>query len=232
MPRAFFSFLSVILILVLFSSVGGAPLPMTGVLAHYPLQSDGVDATGNNGDMIIENAPFQDGGIYCNGIYYMNPGGYNVRTPSIAALNFDSFAISGEFKISEYPSPGPKPIFTGGTTYRWMGAEITTDGRLGMLYNNSNHVASSTTVSLDTWHQVILVYDGSTQTGSIYLDNEFISSMSFVIDHGDVRNVTLMNPAAGTAFKGVFRELVIYDAAYDPTPAEQPTWGTVRALYR
>ncbi|MFH1845519.1 MAG: hypothetical protein ABIF77_20225, partial [bacterium] len=83
-------------------SVNAAPLAKSEKIAHYPLTSDAVDITGNNGDMTLTNAPFQDGGVYCNGIY---PGGDPtatiVMTPEIVGLNPESCAVSAEFKISE-----------------------------------------------------------------------------------------------------------------------------------
>jgi len=77
---------------------GEVPVPRATLIAHYPLQSDGLDATGNNGPMILFNAPFKDGGVYCNGIY---PGGdpdaAEIRTPTLEGLDPESFTASAEF---------------------------------------------------------------------------------------------------------------------------------------
>ena len=57
-------FISIAIVLFSFSSLSAQTL-----LAEYPLLSDGVDISGNNAEMTILEAPFQNGGIYSNGIY-------------------------------------------------------------------------------------------------------------------------------------------------------------------
>ena len=62
--------------------------------AFYPLQANGNDTTEQNGEMIIYYAPFQNGGIYSNGIY--NGGseeGSHIRTPYIGNLDVDNFSV-------------------------------------------------------------------------------------------------------------------------------------------
>ncbi|MFC1572561.1 LamG-like jellyroll fold domain-containing protein [Candidatus Eisenbacteria bacterium] len=209
--------------------------PSPPVLAHYPLQTDGVDATGNYGPMTLTNTSFQDGGVYCNGIY---PGGDPeacvVQTPSIEALDFESFAISAEFKIDEYPTVHPyRPVFMGGPSWRWMGADVYPDSTIGLRYNSASFgVRSDVEVSLDTWHQVIITYDGSVDTGRLYLDEQLVIEETFVIEHGDEREIATHNASSGQAFLGLFRELVIFGATYDPTPTDGTTWGAIKASFR
>jgi hypothetical protein len=206
------------------------PLWAAAPIAHYPMQTDGLDATGINGPLILENAPFQDGGVYCNGIY----GGFIVQTPRLPDLNFNTLAVSVEFRIDDYPGPSDdrRPILIGGYDYRWIGAEMSGDGTIGMLYNNMSYEVGSTIISLGVWHKIVITYDSSTRIGSLYLDDLLAASATFDLVYGEDSEFMAYNPSTGHAFKGLLRELVVYDAAYDPTPVEGTSWGTVRALYR
>ena len=211
---------------------GAAAIP----IAHYPLLSDALDATGLNDPMTLQNAPFQDGGVYCNGIPPSSgEGACLVETPVLAALDFGSFAISLEFKIDQYPDESIvyRPVLVGGYSYRWMGAEVRSDGTIFLMYNNNNGlVYSDRIVTLGAWHRVVMTYDSSTQTGRLYMDGELACSAEFVIEHGNDKNLGTTNRAVEKTFLGLIREIVVYDTAFDPTPAETPTWGRLKAAFR
>ena len=224
-----------ILGVTLFAAVVGggfAPLLAAVPIAHYPLQSDGVDATGINDPMLLDTAPFQNGGVYCNGIYVAQPGGFTVKTPLISSLNFESLAFSVEFKIDELPTDFRRPILVGGHSYRWLGAEINPNGKLGFLHNNSNHTETAIDVSINVWHQIVITYESTSRTGRLYLDSQPAMSAEFDLEQNGDRDFQAYNPANATAFKGILRELVVYDTWYDPTPADGTSWGAVKALYR
>jgi hypothetical protein len=234
MSRLLFRLVLVVTVLAAVTAGGVTPLLAAAPIAHYPLQTDGLDATGINDPMILDNAPFQDGGVYCNGIYPGHPGAFDVETPPISSLSFENLAVSVEFKIDQYPTLEDyrRPILIGGYSYRWLGAEVYTDGTIGFLYNNSHHQASSTPISLGVWHTIVITYDSLSRTGTLYLDNLLVSSAEFDLTQGGDTNFLAINPASGRAFQGVLRELVVYDASYDPTSANGTTWGSVKALYR
>ncbi|MFH1842939.1 MAG: LamG-like jellyroll fold domain-containing protein [bacterium] len=214
-------------------TVNAAPLAKSEKIAHYPLTSDAVDITGNNGDMTLTNAPFQDGGVYCNGIY---PGGDPtatiVMTPEIVGLNPESCAVSAEFKISEYPPEAYRPVFMCGVNWRWLGVDIHLDGMLGLRYNNSTSIHTDVPVSLDTWHQVMVTYNGTTDSANLYLDGEWVTDAAFVCNHHDDQDISTHNGASGRQFLGIFRNLIVYNGPVDPTPTDEQTWGAVKALYR
>ncbi|MGD8396601.1 MAG: hypothetical protein PVF43_14125 [Candidatus Eiseniibacteriota bacterium] len=201
-----------------------------GLIAHYPLQSDGLDMTGMNGEMTLQNAPFEEGGVYSSGIDPALPGGSLIETPELALLDFDAFAISAEFKIPADHN-ALMPVFVGGHTYRWMGVELQADRRIGLTYNNSMRVISDDLVSTEVWHRAHIVYDAATETGSLYLDDVLVMSETFTIEHGNVRNVSNVNFANGLVFRGHLADLKVYDSAYVPTPVGASTWGRVKALF-
>lgn len=205
-------------------------------IAHYPLQSDNLDATGLNGPISLTNAPFENGGVYCNGIY---PGhdpvnGCEVLTPVLPQLDFDSFAVSIEFRLSEYPSSGDasRPVIVCGTGYRYLGAYVLANGTVALYYNNGSVQTTSQSVSLDTWHHLLVTYDAGTHLGKLFLDGSFVTSDTFTLLHGTDRNAGTNNPGAASCFKGWVRHLVAYDSAFDPTPVENTSWSSIKALLR
>jgi hypothetical protein len=227
---------ALLFLMVLIAGVAAADeaIPSSAtVIAHYPLLSDGVDATGNNGDLVINNAPFTEGGIYCNGIYYLLPGGYWIWTPNIPALNFDSFAVSLQFKIDQYPSESDyaRPIIVCGFDYRYLGAKVFADSTISFLFNNSNDVHSDQKIALHVWHELIVTYDHASLQGKLYLDGSYICGENFEIEHGTDPNLGPLNPANASAFLGWIRELVVYDTAFDPLPVRRSTWGRVKSSY-
>jgi hypothetical protein len=231
------SMVSLILCLLLATTLiaGAVPSDKATLIAHYPLLADALDATGNNDAMTLTNAPFQDGGVFCNGIY---PGGDPaasiVQTPMIAGWDPESFTASAEFVISEYPPAGIvwRSIFMCGTSWRWMGVDIYSDGLLGLRYNNSIPIHTDQPVSLDTWHEAMISYDGTVGRGYLYLDGEWVCEIDFVPIHHDFLNIATHNGASGRQFLGIFRELKVYDEPIDPTPVEELTWGAVKTLFR
>jgi len=223
------------LLLALTVAAGAGPTAEATLIAHYPLLADGQDATGTYDDMTLMNAPFQDGGVYCNGIY---PGGDPaasvVKTPTIAGWDPESFTASAEFMISEYPPEAIsyRSIFMCGTSWRWMGVDIYSDGLLGLRYNNSISIHTAQPVTLDTWHEAMIAYDGTIGRGYLYLDGEWVCEVDFVPNHHNYLNIATHNGASGRQFLGIFRELKIYNEPIDPTPTEELTWGTVKNLFR
>lgn len=229
---------------VLFLAVLFVPLSVAGragaddrtyapPLAHYPLSSDGADATGNNAPMTLVNVIFNDGGLACNGISSNTEDGSQAETPHIEGFDFNSIAFSVEFKLPAYPTEGhSRPIIVGGKLYRWMGAEINWNGQVKLLYNNSMTVTSVRGVTLNEWHELVLAYSTTSHVGRLYVDGEQYALAEFVMQHGDDSDICITNWSTAACFLGWIRELVVYPAAYDPTPVEETTWGRIKALCR
>jgi len=200
------------------------------VIAHYPLTEGTADARGLQDPMNLINAPFEGGGVRCNGVYQPLPGGYLVETPPITGLDFASFAISVEFRLETYPVAGPMPIIMGSRPYRWMGAEITADGRVHMRVNN-DYTVPCEIASLGEWHEVLMTFDGENDA-NIYLDGVRGVQITLTLEHGDDRAISTTNFGSAAAFDGWIRNLVVYGSAFDPMPVQANTWGAVKALLR
>lgn len=177
------------------------------LLAHYPLTSSGVDLTGNNDSMIIVNASFQEYSIYCNGVYANSPGGHNVMTPKIKNFNFNSFAICFDFKAEELKR---QPVITCGTSYRWMGLRLNSDGTVSLLTNNSTYTAGTENYQANQWYNARLTYDGT--TACLYIDGNLAASVTDTLVHGTDANMGSNNFSSGTAFQGYLKNLKIFDS--------------------
>src|SRR4030095_16510179 len=138
------------------------------LIAHYPLSGDGNDLTGLNAAMILHNAPFQNGGIYCNGVYVYSPyPDYCLaESPPINSFPFESFSISMDFLVTARLD---QPVWIIGNSCRWLGFYLSNDGTIKLLYNNWDYLVTPKTYSLNEWHNAKISYDG--KTAKIFLDD-------------------------------------------------------------
>jgi hypothetical protein len=203
---------------VLATVVQSQPLDGLTLIAHYPLVSDANDATGNNPAMTLNNTPFRDGGIYCNG-YYINhefPVGCAAYTPVLDRFTFGAFAISAKFKVDSCPSYR-MPVFVAGTSWRWLGFYLWSDTTVRLLYNDGMGRWTSSKYRLNTWQEVFFRYDSSSGFGRCYLDGTSVDTMTFTIVHGTDKNVAITHYGDASTFKGLFGDLKIYSKASAPT---------------
>ena len=186
------------------------------LIAHYPLISDGVDLTGLNASMTLENTPFQNGGIYCNGIYvHSSNTDYCVaQSPPINSFKFESFSISMDFFASEKIT---QPVWIIGTSCRWLGFYLRADGTVALLYNNWDFLTTPKTYSLNEWHNAKISFDGTTV--KIFLDNSLAGSLKFgngyvQLNYGTCgtadTEIGTTNYSNGEVFKGHVRNLEVY----------------------
>jgi hypothetical protein len=176
-----FSLVVALIILLSNCSKTDDPVPDDPVLqkiliAQYPLISDGIDITGLNEAMTLTNAPFQKGGIYCNGIYRhsSDPDFCVAQSPPINSFKFQSFSISVDFFVSEIKT---QPVWIIGTSCRWLGFYLFDDGTVALLYNNWDFLTTTKTYSLNEWQNGQITFDGTTV--KIFLDNVLAGSLKF-----------------------------------------------------
>jgi hypothetical protein len=208
--------LAAALVMVFSSCSKTAPQIQSDLIAYYPLISDGVDSTGLNPAMTLENAPFQKGGVYCNGIYPVssNPDFYVVQTPSINLLNTKSFSISMDFFVSEKKT---QPVWIIGSGGRWIGFYLKADGTVALLYNNWNYLTTPISYSLNEWHNAKISFDGT--TANIFLDNSLAGSLKFGNGYVELNgpstqtdtDISTINYSNGEAFEGYVKDLKVYN---------------------
>lgn len=180
---------------------------ISGLLANYPLTSNGVDITGNNDTINRINAPFQYGGIYCNG----DLSNMIMKTPQINGFLFTSFSISFDFNADEYST---RPVIMCGYDYRWLGLYLNANGTIMLKYNNSNFEMSSVPYTPHHWHSAYLNYDGVTV--KLYLDGvEAISKVVTLVYGVNDTEIGAVDYSNGSGFKGLIKNLKITNS---PTP--------------
>src|SRR6267142_2430452 len=161
--KTFKTLLQVVLPMLLLSDCSRTDdlAPRKTLLAEYPLQSDSKDHRGLNGAMTLTNAPFQNGGVYCNGVYDYSsgPNPCTALSPAIKWFNFRSFSIGADFLVSEKKT---QPVWIIGAGCRWLGFNLDADGTVALLYNNASVLATQKTYSLNEWHNAQITYDGTT----------------------------------------------------------------------
>ncbi|MDP4183289.1 MAG: LamG-like jellyroll fold domain-containing protein [Bacillota bacterium] len=179
-------------------------------IAKYTLKNTAVDATGINANMTLKNAPYQtDGSVYSNGIYPYPDETYGsrIQTPLLSSFDFNNFCISFEFKIDSVPTYR-KPIIVGGSAYRWIGANVESNGTISLLWNNSNFTTSSTVIPVGTFNTAVIQYNGS--VAELYLNGTLACSQSFRLVNGGDSNFLNINYSNGYAFPGYLRNLNVY----------------------
>ncbi|HUM70593.1 MAG TPA: hypothetical protein PLK31_17305, partial [Chloroflexota bacterium] len=183
------------------------------LVAHYPLADNATDVTGKQANMTLTNAPFQNEGVYCNGIYpgSTDPNACVISTPNLNDFAFNSFSIQIEFNADEFRR---MPVVVGGRSFRWMGFELNADGSISLLTNNSNREPCSGAYQPGQWHTALITYDGS--VGRLYLDRVLRCSVTFSLNHSNDRDVSVINYSNGTIFKGHVRELRIFNEPIVP----------------
>jgi len=132
-------------------------------IANYTLNRTAVDSTGIQSNITLKNAPYQsDGSVYSNGIYpYPDAStGSTIETPMLSSFDFNNFRVSVNFKITSLPSRR-SPIIIGGSSYRWIGANIEPNGTVSLLWNNYNITYSSKYVSVGSFYNITISYNGA-----------------------------------------------------------------------
>jgi hypothetical protein len=180
--------------------------PYKGILANFPLSSNGNDVTGINDPMTITNAPFQEEGIYCNGIYTE----CIAITPPIHEFDFNSFTISADFMVNENRQ---QPVIVGGSGCRWLGFYLNADGTVSLLYNNNYYLQSTKTYTLNKWHNAQISYDGT--TAKMYIDSMLACSVNIQLDYAACGSsdtqIGIINSSNGQVFKGYIKNLKVYN---------------------
>ena len=190
------------------------------VIAWYPLASNPNDTTGQRGAMYLVNAPFQGGGIYCNGNY----SNCVVETPVMPSAIFKAFTVRIKFKLEEIINRNP--LLIGGGSYRWIGILLNRDSTLTLMYNNIYEVKAATHYTLRTWHEAMVNYDSVKASANLYLDGVHIASAVYAIEHSmnnPDRQFLAYNPATATCYKGYMKDLRIYLSVLDPTSVHGQT---------
>ena len=203
-----------LVILVIISSITGVYAVGDTLLAHYPLVTDGLDLSGQNQEMTLENTQFLEGGIYSNGIYIGNDTtGSLIQTPNIIGFDFDDFTISLQFKLDSYPT-GQMPIIIAGPSWRWLGAYLE-DSHLAFMANDfSEYVVTDNVPPLDRWNTIQLSYSKQYKQVVMYLNGVLVTDIEIpILFNNDDGMLLNDHGGTGSTFEGYWRRLEIFNTA-------------------
>lgn len=202
-------FTTIAIVLISFFNLNAQSL-----LAKYPLITDGIDITGNNTEMSISKAPFQNGGIYSNGIYSGDDttGSY-IQSPQIVDFDFDNLTIITEFLIEEHPEIN-EPIILIGSGWRWLSAWIEGNKIALKVNDGSFYEVSEVVINLNQWYTVAISYNKSEGKAKLHLDNELIITIEVEeITHGNDAFIVNSDGGIGKAYKGYWKNLEIHNSS-------------------
>jgi len=191
----------------------------TQVVAFYPLLTDLLDATANNGPVSLlgySGAPAPlppNNGVCHNGIYYYATGGQDVQTPILSALNTTDFQFNVEFNLAALPSSYQSPVLMGGSGWRWLGIYVQSSGIVGIKHNNSNFSWSTTTLSPGVWYSAGLRYEAGNAELYINGTSVLLAAVGTLTDGGN-KNFTTNDFSNGRALDGCIKNLLVVN---DPT---------------
>ena len=202
-------------------------IPITGLLAYYPLSADAIDASHHYGAAVLHNAPFADSGASCNGIY-KNAGDPNyceISTPPLTGFDYSKFTIMAGFKAGEKKT---MPVFVGGSSYRWIGFYLLDNGHVALLYNNSNIKDCGLTYTPGYFYEATVSYDGA--TAKLYLNGTQACSQTFALQQGNDRDISVTNYSNGATFKGIIKDLRVYNTLETPSVIPTPVVLVIKTL--
>ena len=182
------------------------------MVANYTLINTYADDTGNYGDLIVTNAPFQGAdGVFSFGGYVfdiINEDSTYIQTPKFPNLNDDKFAIQVEFKMDTI-RPG-KPILVVGLGWRYLGATMNNDGTLQILVNGANYSSNSPVLTTDTWYTLTIIHNEG--VSELYVDDQLAVTRSEVLNHPSIdTEMSNSHTGNGTAFRGYWRNLKVFE---------------------
>jgi hypothetical protein len=136
--------------------------------------------------------------------------------------------VTVEFMIQEIP-PTTRPVIVGSSSWRWIGAILDWSGELQILYNSTHGYTSNVSVSMDVWHTLVMIYDGT--TGMLYVDGVLVDSREFTLNDGGDPSLETVNGANGTCFKGHLRNLNVYQGVLTGIPVGEGSVSGLKASW-
>lgn len=176
--------------------------------AHYPLKSDGVDATGNYGDVTYGNHVFVDSSILSKGCRLNDT--CLIETPQIDDLNDNAFAIQIDFKIKQFGGS----IIQAGKGYRYLGLGTTGTGLYGYKTGSTiEEILDARQLQLNQWYTGTIIHNTANSLTEVYLGAKLVDEKKQYLEHPENDNIiSNIDFSRGYAFNGYLRNLKVYTA--------------------
>lgn len=212
--------------------------PSNSLIADYRFDGNGNDSTGYSNSMQLQNPSWVDNHLYLNGLYDLNCPNTGYRAVgTLPCFNFNAFTVSLDFYPTAWGTlmpgePGGFPtcgftsnILTGGPDYRWFRLRWDEDtGNLMLTLNNGPedqnyliHVFTGTSLSLNSWHNVVASVDVTNKKITTFLDGTQLEDITlnsnFVLTHSNDNKITFTDYSNTRTFKGQVDNLKIFNYA-------------------
>ncbi len=186
----------------------------SSLMANYPLTENGVDISGQNDSLYLNNVTFQNGGAYSNGIYAGNDTtGSEIITPPFTTFDYDNFTVYLDFKIETYPE-NREPIIIGGYLWRWIGAYVDGDKLAFMANDFSLYEITDKSIPLNQWNKLRISFKKEDDKCSLFLNDSLVSDYTILeFSSGDDSRFVNNHGGSGNTFKGYWKNLVFYNSS-------------------
>jgi hypothetical protein len=153
-------------------------VPTNGLIGYWPLNSNAIDASGNGNNGAVNGATLTtDRNGNANSAYNFNGTNSRIDINDNAALRLSNtdFTISFWVKINSYNTNGATAFIykrAAGSQNGWgLYAEMGYYNRLGFIVseNSDPRAYLDSTLSINTWHNVVITYTLSTHTARFYV---------------------------------------------------------------
>lgn len=189
-------------------------------LAHFNLDSDTKDASGNgNNGFIVGTATYQPGQIG-NALSFSGAGHVNI--PSSTTLD-----VGENYSVSMWINPSTLPNWQclferGNSSSNRMGIWLNGDKITFETSNNGGNWWTTTgAVALDQWHHIVATHDGTTDTESIYVNGTLIGTQTNrTVDTPNLGDLYLANSPAYSSsynFQGKIDDVRLYNKTLTAT---------------
>ena len=189
------------------------------LLAHYPLMGDLIDATGQNDDLTVSEIDIRDSALYSDGANSFSDTANRIfgRFPT---LDLDDIYFSLEFSLDSIPNDNlGRSVIVGGSGWRWLSALYDQPSKqIRFGYNNFTQAPGTFNYNYDTWYELVITYQRSTQTGRMLIDGQEVASAEFDLDANNDRSMVLDCFCGRHAMGGFWRNLRVYgrDTSFVP----------------
>jgi|SRR5579871_130706 len=204
----------------------------TPPLVHYRFHGNAKDEIKGQPDFELKNTQFKNNALYLNGKYEYDgtQEGYRAvcKTPK---LDFAAFTVVIRFNAEEF-APNKSNLFTGGTSSRWFGLNLSPVGNLTVTLNNQQFSQEIPGIvirkgkwtivacGVDVPQHKIVVYLNGKKAGDIVLPADF--KFDIASDAKDTDKVwTFTNYSNSNVFHGLVGEVIIYGKMLSAKEFEQ-----------
>ncbi|TAE75758.1 MAG: hypothetical protein EAZ85_01720 [Bacteroidetes bacterium] len=193
-------------------------------MASFPLKKDTKEGEGYYNDIKFIGAEFKDGAAYTEGIYgdfNKNLGNAIFSDGRLSNVKVDNFSLSLSFKITKLDKD--MPIIVIGRSRRIIEVNVK-NGIISLKTTNNSITYPTKNVACvaNKWYKLVLV--SANKNLELYLDKKQIIQQNNV--QLDLTRVELgidfcsTNTGRGTCFTGYWKNLKIYQGAFDVNPQE------------